>query len=251
LPNQTGGGGALGLTPIGNQDAPDQPYVPPFMRPVPLSPEREAQQKETARRWHAELERRMPGLYPPIKLPTTEEKEGIVIEDPSTGHTALLPGVKKAPMVDDLERTPIGDPQAQDEALLGPMYRGKPVSPLNPDYGSGKGRRGTPETRKEIDRIRDEFLKNNPSWEHVGGGTDQETGMKVPEEYLRGPQGTKGSSYVDLTFRSPTGELVRINTVDIDLNRPSQMSEREETNRNRIWWQDPETPIITIPKGSK
>jgi hypothetical protein len=46
--------------------------------------------KVMERQVHAYLERRLPGLYPPIKLPTTQEKEGIVIEDPRNGPGSMI-----------------------------------------------------------------------------------------------------------------------------------------------------------------
>ncbi|MDP2276287.1 MAG: hypothetical protein Q8K32_36445 [Archangium sp.] len=193
------------------------------------------------------------------KFPEGENPQG-EMDERSDQPLKELPGDEAAQqrggMTDDLERTPHSDPAVDGapesmELRTRAQIRRGPVSPSNPDYGSETGRRGSLETRRENDRIRDEFLRNNPGWKHVGGGTDLETGQKLPEEYLRGPQGTKGSSYVDLTFRGPGGERIRINTVDIDLSRKSQMTEREETNRDRIWWQQPSTPIITIPKGTK
>jgi hypothetical protein len=182
--------------------------------------------------------------------------EGRVVEEPTRPDPVLAPApdAKKGEVLEPVQRDEAVAPGARegDEAEFGKrMYRGRPVSPTNPDYGSGRGRRGSVETRKEIDRIRDEFLKNNPGWQHVGGGTSAQTGQKRPEEYLPGPNGPKGGSYADLTFEGPNGEIIRINTVDVDMNRKSQMTEREEVNRDRISDQDPTAPVITIPKGTK
>ena len=126
-------------------------------------------------------------------------------------------------------------------------YKGKPISPSNPNYGSGTGRRGSFETRRDIDRVRDEFLDANPDYEHVGGGTKRETGQKIPEEYLRPRNGGReGGAYADLTFEHRvTRERIRINTVDV---KPGGwMTEREQENFFRIWDLTQET-VIALPK---
>ena len=127
------------------------------------------------------------------------------------------------------------------------LDRTKPISASNPDYGSRKGRRGSLETRQDIDRIRDEFLRNNPDYRHVGGGTDQKTGLKVPEEYLRpSAGGRKGGAYADLTFEHRvTRQRIRINTVDVEAG--GWMTDREAANFDRIFELTNE-PIIALPK---
>jgi len=118
-----------------------------------------------------------------------------------------------------------------------------------PDYGSGAGRRGSPETRAHIDAERDRFLEANPEYVHVRGGTDRATGAKVREEYLPGPGGgRRGSSYPDLTFEAPDGSRVRLNTVDTDA--AGNMTTREQANFDRIFEQTLE-PVIAIPKPKK
>jgi RHS repeat-associated protein len=115
-----------------------------------------------------------------------------------------------------------------------------------PDYGSGRGRRGTVETRMHIDQVRDDFLRANPRYKHVAGGTARADGRKLPEEYLPGPNNEKkGGSYADLTFEAPDGSRIRINTVDTESN--GVMTVRERENFDRIYNQTGES-VIAIPK---
>jgi hypothetical protein len=123
------------------------------------------------------------------------------------------------------------------------------IPTVTPDYGSGKGRRGTIETRAHIDQVRDDFLRANPNYRHVAGGTSRVTGEKIREEYLPGADGgRKGGSYADLTFEAPDGTRIRINTVDVDAN--GAMTLRERQNFDRIHNQTGQT-VIAIPKPSQ
>ncbi|SHL81531.1 hypothetical protein SAMN02745136_05753 [Anaerocolumna jejuensis DSM 15929] len=82
-------------------------------------------------------------------------------------------------------------------------------------------------------------------------------GKQVKETYIRPsnpiPGSTKGGSYADLTFRSPNGEIVQINTVDkgnfISNGKNTGMIEREWVNANRIQADDPGSKVITVRKG--
>ncbi|MCD9189201.1 MAG: DUF6531 domain-containing protein [Pyrinomonadaceae bacterium] len=109
------------------------------------------------------------------------------------------------------------------------------------------GRRGNKATRDQLDRIRDQFIKDNPDYTHVGGGRDAISGNKIPEEYLKPLDGgTKGGSYPDLTFQAPDGSRVRINTVDY-YKRTGIPTDRELTNAYRIYQQTGE-PIYLLKK---
>jgi RHS repeat-associated protein len=85
------------------------------------------------------------------------------------------------------------------------------------------GRRGGPSTRSQLERVRDQFLDANPDWRHVAGGRSRASGAELPEEYLPGPG--RGTSWPDLTFESPDGMRIRINTVDVDAS--GRMTPRE------------------------
>jgi hypothetical protein len=109
------------------------------------------------------------------------------------------------------------------------------------------GRRGNAATRAQLDDIRDAHLKANPTHVHVAGGRSQLTGKSLKEEYLRGWFGSrKGSSYVDLTFRTPDGRHIRYQTVD--MTAEGIMTGRELRNHLRILRQTGE-PLIAIPKA--
>jgi hypothetical protein len=104
--------------------------------------------------------------------------------------------------------------------------------------GSGTGgRRGSPETRAQLDQIRDEILAAEPDLVQIGGGRDQVTGLAIPEEHIPGPtRGTnRGGSFVDMTFEAPDGTRVRVQTVDNARSRTSGMSRREQENAARIF----------------
>jgi RHS repeat-associated protein len=135
---------------------------------------------------------------------------------------------------------------SQGTSVLLPPLAELPQPAVIPDYGSGRGRRGTVETRQHIDQVRDDFLRANPRYRHVAGGTNQATGQQRAEEFLLGDTGTKkGGSFPDLTFQAPDGSRIRINTVDVDAT--GAMTQRERANLDRIYNQTGET-IIAIPK---
>jgi hypothetical protein len=161
-------------------------------------------------------------------------------------RAALAEGRAPATMVEGADARPAAqffDPAMIDQ--LDEAYLAR-VRGIDPDYGSGKGRRGTRETREHLDIVRDQFLDENPEYRHVAGGTNRLTGEQLPEEYLPGPGGgRRGSSFADLTFEAPDGSRIRINTVDAD--GFGVMTPREQTNFDRIFEQTGE-PIIAVPK---
>ena len=110
------------------------------------------------------------------------------------------------------------------------------------------GRRGSKETRDQLDKVRDEILDNNPNLKQIGGGRDRFSGDDIAEEYLRPINGgKKGGSYPDLTFQSPDGSKFRINTVDT-YKKNNTPTNRELDNAYRIFEQTNE-PIFLIPKS--
>jgi hypothetical protein len=123
-----------------------------------------------------------------------------------------------------------------------PMAGAAPVAELK-----SHGRRGTPEIRAHLDFVRDEFLANNPGFEHFRGGTDAKTRKSIPELYVPGPNGARrGSAYPDLTFYNPvTGEYVHVNTVDT--NADGTMTAYEAANFQKIY-RLTNQPIIAVPK---
>jgi len=116
----------------------------------------------------------------------------------------------------------------------------------------GLSRRGNQATRDHVADVKDQFIKDNPGYTHTGGGLDA-GGNKVPEKYIRPtnpvPGSTKEGSYADLTFESPSGQVVHINTVD--KGAMNGMSNREWVNANRISTDAPNAIVITVKKGAK
>lgn len=111
---------------------------------------------------------------------------------------------------------------------------------------TNRGRRGSPATQAHLDDVRDDFLRANPEWRHVRGGTDAWTQVRLREEYISHPvTGRQGAAYPDLTFQGPSGDRIRINTVDVLAS--GDMTEREWTNFQKIFELTSE-PIIAIPK---
>jgi|GEM_PF-7076702 len=109
------------------------------------------------------------------------------------------------------------------------------------------GRKGNVATRGQNEQIAD-YLKND-GWDITGGGN------KLPEEYLKGENGTKGSNYVDITatkYINGKQVTIRINTVDTYkrtgnlTNREAKAAEMINIKIKKIG-KDPE--LITIPKG--
>ena len=116
----------------------------------------------------------------------------------------------------------------------------------------GLNRRGKQTTIDHIEEVKECFLKDNPKYTHIGGGKDI-SGKQLPEIYIRSsnpvPKSTKGGSYADLTFESPDGQIVHINTVDRGNYNNSGMSRREYVNANRIQADAPDSIVITVRKG--
>jgi hypothetical protein len=108
---------------------------------------------------------------------------------------------------------------------------------------SGTASRGSPQTQEQLDKVRDEFLRRNPDFTHLYGGTDRLTGLRLKEEYIPGPGGgRKGSTRPDLTFQGP-GLTVRVNTVDTTAS--GTMTQRELENFGKLLEQG---PAMAVPK---
>lgn len=116
----------------------------------------------------------------------------------------------------------------------------------------GLNRRGNQATIDHIEEVKESFLNDNPGYLHKGGGKYPD-GKQMPEIYIRSshpiPKSTKGGSYADLTFESPNGQIVHINTVDRGKYNNSGMTKREYINANRIQTDVPNAIVITIRKG--
>jgi hypothetical protein len=123
------------------------------------------------------------------------------------------------------------------------------INPTLPEHMKTTGmiidRNETEATKAQIDRIRDEFINQNPELEHHRGGRDAATGNNKKEYYAPGTgqafplpgretgDGRKGSGYTDLTFRSKDKKTFwHIQTVDID--RDGKPTARELENAERI-----------------
>jgi hypothetical protein len=90
-------------------------------------------------------------------------------------------------------------------------------------------------TKAHIDRLRDIILAEHPDWEHIAGGRRKGTDIDLPEYWIPGPgrafkdadgnpgDGRPGGRFVDLTFKTPSGQLVHYQTVDVDRHdKPTQ-----------------------------
>lgn len=108
--------------------------------------------------------------------------------------------------------------------------------------------RGNQATRNHIEDVKTQFLADNPS-SHIGGGLDK-NGISVKETYIpptnKIPGSTKGGSYADLTFKSPYGQVVHINTVNKGSYMNSGMSQRKYINAKRIQTDAPNSIVITV-----
>ena len=187
-----------------------------------------------------------PGLEPPDqKLPDHTESVPSIIEIPSISN---LPAERTEPTIFILP------------------------APKPDEFGNGiVERKGNEATRQELMRIRDYF--RSLGWKHVAGGRyapdDPDLyGKKKPkvtanserkEWHIKGHfGGLKGGHFTDLTFRDTRGQLVHIQTVDVDKN--GKPTRRELDTADRIWRAigkkdaigDYENEdLILIPKGAQ
>jgi peptidoglycan hydrolase-like protein with peptidoglycan-binding domain len=176
---------------------------------------------------------------------------------------------------------PSGPPPFPAEPPEGPKEAGKeevqPASPL-PDVG-GLGtpirlpempnvlifpaeeqdpkdniqeRKGGSLTKAELDELRDRILAANPGWEHSKGGRDRESGEEKKERHVPGPGRrwddvhTLGG-YFDLSFKTPSGRFVHVQTVDVYVN--GKPTKRELDNAERLRRLLPSGhSIILVPK---
>ncbi|MCX6848246.1 MAG: hypothetical protein NTY98_04945, partial [Verrucomicrobia bacterium] len=129
--------------------------------------------------------------------------------------------------------------------------KGAPVGEIESSANKGAGRRGSPETRADIDMQRDRILSENPDWVHTHGGTDVVTGAPLPEKYVPGADGgKKGSTYPDLTFQKPDATNHHHNTVDTKADTVTPTT-RETNNMERLAKLKPEDTISSTPKPRK
>jgi len=89
-------------------------------------------------------------------------------------------------------------------------------------------RKGNAETKAHLDHVRDKILEHNPGWDHTDGGRRQEDGTEMPEFRVPGPgialeddkgrpgDSRPGSHFTDLTFKTKSGRIVHVQTVDVD-----------------------------------
>jgi RHS repeat-associated protein len=99
------------------------------------------------------------------------------------------------------------------------------------------GRLGSDLTRSHVADVAAEM--ESRGWKITGGGG------KLPEEYLRGPNGRLGSSYPDITA-TKNGRTLRVNTVDTYSDGITPTA-REAANAARIRAQTPGDHLLLVP----
>jgi len=115
-------------------------------------------------------------------------------------------------------------------------------------------RRGNFATKAEIERIQAWIEKNHPDWEHKGGGVDRKKGGLRSEFWipsvakLFGGDGRKGGTFVDLSFKTPSGKWIHIQTVDVD-PKTGKVTQDELDAADRIRRSGKNIDVILIPKG--
>ena len=100
------------------------------------------------------------------------------------------------------------------------------------------GRLGNQETREHVADVANKLEQHGWDITHGGG--------RGPEEYIPGPNGTKGSSYPDITAEK-NGQTLRVNTIDTRANGVTPTT-REANNAARIRSQKPDDTLILVPK---
>lgn len=120
-------------------------------------------------------------------------------------------------------------------------------------------RKGNEATRKELEGIRDFY--ESQGWKHVAGGRyskrhenvlngKQKAGDEQEERHIKGHFGSlKGGHFTDLTFETPDGRIVHVQTVDVDRN--GKPTEREIDTAERIRRAVENEHILLIPKGAQ
>ena len=103
--------------------------------------------------------------------------------------------------------------------------------------GTG-GRLGSDLTRGHVADVAAEM--ESRGWKITGGGG------KLPEEYLRGPNGRLGSSYPDITA-TKNSRTLRVNTADTYADGVTPTA-REAANAARIRAQTPGDHLLLVPK---
>lgn len=131
--------------------------------------------------------------------------------------------------------------------LLGTALPGGGYGSVGKAVRNHFGRRGSPDTRDQLDEIRDQVLDANPGYSHVGGGRNRVTGDDIPEEYLPNLNGgRRGGSYADLTFEAPDGSRMRFNTYDA--NSSGVPTTREADAADRLFRNSQGSPVVLVPK---
>jgi len=192
---------------------------------------------------------RIPPLIPP-EVPEMKEPEIFPAEE--RGPTIYVtPAELRGP---DVEIFAIAE-GAKPQILIFPDMSGELDSFLTVE-----SRRGNDATRDHLDQVREWFLTQYPDWKHVRGGRDRESAEQKSEQHVPGPgiafkddEGKHGDSrpggkWADLTFESPNGKKVHIQTVDVDKN--GKPTERELDNAEAIRRATRET-VILIPKPTR
>ncbi|HBC08723.1 MAG TPA: hypothetical protein DC046_14260 [Rhodospirillaceae bacterium] len=165
-----------------------------------------------------------------------------------------LPGVT-APTTEPIELPDLSQPipETKEPTIF--------ILPM-PDEGLQKtgtileDRRGNFETKAEIERIQAWIEKNHPGWDHVGGGVDRDLGGLKSERWIPslakffGGDGRKGGTYVDLSFETPSGKKVHIQTVDVD-PKTGKVTQKELDAADRIRRSGKNIDVILIPKGAQ
>jgi hypothetical protein len=106
------------------------------------------------------------------------------------------------------------------------------------EAGSAAGRLGSSTTRAHVAKVAGEMEARG--WKITGGGG------KLPEEYLRGPNGRAGSSFPDITA-TKNGRTLRVNTIDTRADGIAPTT-REARNAARIRAQTPGDHLLLVPK---
>ncbi|MBE9557709.1 MAG: hypothetical protein IMF08_12695, partial [Proteobacteria bacterium] len=186
-----------------------------------------------------------PGLVPPIVPDMGEE---IFPAEESGPVTHVTPEVETG---GDIEAFPIPE-SGEPQILVFPD-----MSKALASFVILENKKGNVATKVHIDGVRDWFLAQYPGWIHEGGRRDQKDGSEKKEYWVPGPgkafpdktgrggDGRPGGKWADLTFKSPSGTIVHIQTVDVDRN--GKPTERELENAEAIRRATRQT-VILIPK---
>lgn len=192
---------------------------------------------------------------PPPPIPPSEPDDD---REPTTTETPARPPIQEMDLSNPI-------PEKAEPGIFV-----HPVPPEDLTNGMIIERKGNEATRKELERIRDHYEKLG--WDHIGGGRfsaknkligtinpktrkvikvgDEQEETHIPGHGVAwGADSRPGGRFVDLTFKTPGGRIVHIQSVDIDKHGKTKAHELDAAESIRR--AEPKSHVYLFPKGAQ